>query len=90
MQCRERKTQILVEAYRLPPRGDFNLDGFHAWCDQVGFHNWESGRDETLLILYPNSTVEVPPGGWVIKAPDGYMYGFPHETFEKLYAMGPE
>jgi len=76
---------VLVEAFKLPERGDFNTDPFIEWAEKVGL-DYESGRDETLIIETVHSvSVEAQPGDWIVKRAEGDFYPSSPESFENTF-----
>lgn len=66
-----------MTAFRLPPRGDDDLDDFHAWAEAVGFDTYTSERDETMAITQPDGSVlTAEPGDWIVKVKDGEFKPF--------------
>ena len=66
-----RPKRVEFEAFRLPERGDFDVDAFHKWAEEVGFENgrhWESGRDESMIVFTSVGEVSAEPGDWIIKS----------------------
>ena len=80
-----RKKPVVIEAIKLPERGDDNLDAFHAWCEEVGFKDFSSGRDETLEIFTLEGTMTAQPGDWIIKGVKGEFYPCKPDIFEATY-----
>lgn len=80
-----RKKPVVVEAFRLPGPGQDVPQDFHDWCDRVGFHNYISGRDETLIIETPEGQMWANPGDWIIRGVRGEFYPCKHEIFEATY-----
>ncbi len=81
-----RKKPVEVEAFQLPAAGVDVPDAFHEWCERVGFSNFESGRDETLLITTPEGVMEAQPGDWIICGVMGEFYPCKPEVFAASYA----
>lgn len=81
-----RKKPVEVEAFQLPAAGVDVPDAFHEWCERVGFSNFESGRDETLLITTPEGVMEAQPGDWIICGMMGEFYPCKPEVFAATYA----
>lgn len=75
----------MIDAYQLPAAGEDVPDSFHQWCDEVGFHDHESGRDETLLIQTLEGVMEARPGDWIIKGVAGEFYPCKPDIFEATY-----
>lgn len=80
-----REGLVIVDAYRLPERGEDVPESFHDWCNEVDFHNFESGRDETLLIPTLEGVMEAQPGDWIIKGVEGEFYPCKPSIFEATY-----
>ncbi len=80
-----RKKPVEVEAFQLPAAGVDVPDAFHEWCERVGFSNFESGRDETLLITTPEGVMEAQPGDWIICGVMGEFYPCKPEVFAATY-----
>ena len=80
-----RKKPVVIDAIQLPPKGDYNLDDFHAWCEEVGFEEFESGRDETLIIPTLEGDHTAQPGDWIIKGVAGEFYPCKPDIFAATY-----
>lgn len=80
-----RKKPAVIEAVQLPPKGDYNLDSFHTWCDEVGFTDYESGRDETLIIPTLEGDHTAQPGDWIIRGVKGEFYPCKPDIFDATY-----
>lgn len=80
-----RKKPVVIEAFQLPVKDDYELDGFHAWCDRVGFTDFESGRDETLIIPTLEGDHTAQPGDWIIKGVAGEFYPCKPDIFAATY-----
>lgn len=80
-----RKKPVLVEAYQLPQVGEDVPESFYEWCEQVGFMEFESGRDETLIILTPEGDMTAEPGDWIIKGVKGELYPCKPDIFAATY-----
>lgn len=80
-----RKKPVVIDAYRLPLAGEDVPASFEAWCDEVGFHDFESGRDETLLIPTLEGTMTASPGDWIIKGTAGEFYPCKPGIFAAIY-----
>jgi len=74
-----RKKPVVIEAFRLPERGDFNMEPFFKWADEVGFSSYGSVRDEAMEI----KTLE--PSDWIIKGVKGEFYPCKPDIFEATY-----
>jgi hypothetical protein len=83
-----RKKPVVIEAYQLPAVGADVPDSFADWCEQVGFE-FESGRDETLLIHTLEGTMTASPGDWIIKGVRGEFYPCKPDIFEATYEPAP-
>lgn len=81
---------IEVEAFQLPEKGNFELDNFFQWAEENGFEDYESGRDETM-ILYPNKDggVLAEPTDWIVKTEIGIFIIVSAKEFETNYLPPP-
>ncbi|OWT55237.1 hypothetical protein [Candidimonas nitroreducens] len=80
-----RKKPVVVEAYQLPPAGVDVPQSFHDWCDEVGFTDFESDRDETLVIPTLEGDMIASPGDWIIKGVTGEFYPCKADVFAASY-----
>lgn len=80
-----RKKPVVIDAYRLPAAGEDVPDSFHQWCEEVGFTEFESGRDETLVIPTLEGAMTAQPGDWIIKGVNGEFYPCKPDIFDKTY-----
>ena len=80
-----RKKPVVIEAIQLPQRGDENTSEFLTWADENGFENYESGRDETLIITTLEGDMEAQPGDYIIKGVKGEFYPCKPDIFEMTY-----
>ena len=80
-----RKKPVVINAFQLPAAGEDVPDAFHEWCERVGFTNFESGRDETLLIRTLEGVMEAAPGDWIIKGVKGEFYPCKPDIFAATY-----
>lgn len=76
-----------IDAYRLPLAGEDVPESFTKWCDKVGLVNFESGRNEALIIRVGGRDHEAPPGYWVIKNALGTFSVMPDEMFQIAYRV---
>ena len=84
-----RKKPVVIDAFQLPGR-DIDLpESFSLWCDEVGFHEFESGRDQTLIIPTLEGDHTAQPGDWIIKGIAGEFYPCKPEIFEATYDPMP-
>ena len=82
---RFRKRPVVIEAFQLPPRGDFNVDGFLTWAKEHGLRDYESGRDETLVIQTLEGEMTAQPGDWIVKGVAGEFYPCKARIFAATY-----
>lgn len=80
-----RKKSVVVEAYRLPSAGEDVPHSFYDWVDEVGFSQWESDRDEGLLIKTLEGVMRADPGDWIIKGVAGEFYPCKPDIFAATY-----
>jgi len=85
-----RKKPVVIEAYQLPAAGADVPDSFHEWCDRVGFTNYTSGRDETLVISTLEGDMTAEPGDWIIKGVKGEFYPCKPDIFAATYEPANE
>jgi len=80
-----RKKPVVIDAYQLPNAGEDLPKSFHEWCESVGFYDFESGRDETLIIPTLEGDHTAMPGDWIIKGVKGEFYPCKPDIFEMTY-----
>jgi hypothetical protein len=80
-----RKKPVVIDAYQLPPAGEDVPDSFETWCEQVGFTEFTSGRDGTLVIPTMEGDMVASPGDWIIKGVAGEFYPCKPEIFAATY-----
>lgn len=80
-----RKKPVVINAFQLPPSGDDHLDGFFEWCEEVGFVNYTSERDECLGIPTLEGTMIAQPGDWIIRGVKGEFYPCKDDIFQATY-----
>ena len=71
---------------RVPPESDFgkDLDDLVEWLNTEGAE-YESGRDETLVLVKEKGSQIAKPGDWIIKGLAGDFYVCIDEVFAKTY-----
>jgi hypothetical protein len=82
---RFRKKPVVIEAFQLPQRGDFDVTAFHEWADANGCTDWASGRDETLVISTLEGEMTAQPGDWIIRGVKGEFYPCKPDIFAATY-----
>lgn len=85
-----RKKPVVIEAYQLPGTGEDVPESFHDWCNEVGFTEFESGRDETLVIPTLEGDMVASPGDWIIKGVKGEFYPCKPDIFAATYEAADE
>lgn len=82
-----RKKPVVIEAFQLPARGDFDLAAFEAWADASGFSEfkWTSERDETLAIETMEGVMTAQPGDWIIRGIKDEFYPCKPDIFDATY-----
>lgn len=80
-----RKKPVVIEACQLPQRGDHSLDHFHMWAEEVGFTDFESGRDEVMIVNTLEGPLEAQPGDWIIRGIKGEFYPCKPDIFAATY-----
>lgn len=80
-----RKKPIVIEAYRLPLYDQPVPETFDKWCNDVGFHDWESDRDAGIVINTLEGAMRADPGDWIIRGVNGEFYPCKPDIFEKTY-----
>lgn len=85
MTMKFRKKPVVIEAYRLPSAGEDVPHSFYEWVDEVGFSQWESDRDEGLLIKTLEGVMRADPGDWIIKGVAGEFYPCKPDIFAATY-----
>jgi len=83
-----RKKPVVIEATQLAAWDQNVEDTFHEWCEEVGFENFTSERDQTLVIHTLDGDMTAEPGDWIIKGVAGEFYpckpGIFAETYEAV------
>lgn len=82
---RFRKKPVVIDAYQLPPAGQDVPESFDDWCALVGFVEFESGRDEGLIIKTLEGDMTASPGDWIIMGVNGEFYPCKPDIFAKTY-----
>lgn len=81
--------EIIVDAFRLPARGEDVPEEFFSWCMDVGFAHWLSGYDESIDIIEADGSITtVEPEQWIVKGIDGHFRACDHIAF--IGAFEPE
>ena len=80
-----RKKPVVIDAYQLPAYGEDIPDSFHEWCNEVGFHNFNSERDQTLSIPTLEGDHMANPSDWIIKGVAGEFYPCKPDIFKQTY-----
>lgn len=80
-----RKKPVVIDAFQLPAAGEDVSEAFHEWCNEVGFVNWTSERDETLAIQTLEGVMTAQPGDWIIKGVKGEFYPCKPDIFAATY-----
>ena len=75
----------MIDAFQLPGRGVDDVSPFLAWCEEVGFTDYTSGRDETLVVVTLEGDLTAQPGDWIIKGVAGEFYPCKPEIFAQTY-----
>jgi len=81
-----RKKPRVVEAFRLPLRGEEPSEALLDFLNSME-REWESGRDETIVIHTLEGTMEGLPGDWIIKGLHGEFYPCKPEIFDETYEV---
>lgn len=76
------KKPIALFAYQLPVRGEDLPDSFHEWAELVGFENFTSERDQTLVIKNADCDIVACPSDWIVKGQDGEFFAITPSGFE--------
>lgn len=84
------KKPVVVDAYQLPAAGQDLPESFQQWCERVGFTEFESGRDETLVIPTLEGDMTAQPGDWIIRGVRGEFYPCKPDIFAATYEAEPE
>lgn len=82
-----RKKPVVIDAYQLPKVGEDVPESFHSWCEEVGFKDFESDRDEGLAIHTLEGLMRADPGDWIIKGVKGEFYPCKPEIFAATYEV---
>jgi len=82
---RYRKKPVVIEAVQLPAAGSYDMEEFQNWCADVGFTQFESDRDEGLLVQTKEGVMRADPGDWIIKGVKGEFYPCKPDIFELTY-----
>lgn len=80
-----RKKPVVIDAYRLPLADEPVSEMFHDWCEKVGFENFESDRDEGMMIQTLEGDMRAEPGDWIIKGVKGEFYPCKPDIFAATY-----
>ena len=80
-----RKKPVIIEAVQLPARGDYDMDEFQNWATDNGFTNFESDRDEGIVVHTLEGEMKGEPGDWIIKGIKGEFYPCKPDIFEATY-----
>lgn len=80
-----RKKPVVIEAYQLPAAGEPCPQSFYDWCDEVGFSQWTSERDEGLDISTLEGVMRADPSDWIIKGVKGEFYPCKPDIFAATY-----
>lgn len=80
-----RKKPVVIEAYKLPLHDEPVPVTFDKWCEEVGFHEWESDRDAGITINTLEGVMRADPGDWIIKGVKGEFYPCKPDIFEATY-----
>lgn len=76
-----------IEAFQLPPSGDFNLEPFFKWANEVKFVNFHSERDEVMTMWNDDAEeiqFQLEPGDWIVKEA-GKFYPVAPDEFERVF-----
>ena len=82
-----RKKPVVIEAFQLPEQGnrnENNMDDFHRWSEDNGF-NYDSDRDEGLVVHTLEGDHRANPSDWIIKGVKGEFYPCKPDIFEQTY-----
>ena len=82
-----RKKPVVIDACQLPAAGEDVPEAFHQWCEEVGFFNWTSERDETLAIQTLEGVMTAQPGDWIIRGVKGEFYPCKPDIFAATYEL---
>lgn len=74
-----------VEAFQLPRRDDFDVEPFLQWAEAVGLTEYESGRDQALIIHTSGEALEALPGDWIVKYQPGVFATYPPALFAERF-----
>lgn len=80
-----RKLPVVIEAFQLPKQDDFNLSPFFKWAEKNDFDNFESEKDECLVIPTLEGNMTASPGDFIIKGINGEFYPYKPDIFHKTY-----
>lgn len=79
-----RKKPVVIEACQLPRIMDDPRD-FLVWAKSVGFENYSSEKDATLVIHTLEGDMTASPQDWIIKGVKGEFYPCKPDIFEETY-----
>lgn len=80
-----RKKPVIIDAVRLPEKGNYDLDEFQQFVVDHRFINFESGRNEELIIHTLEGDMTAQPGDWIIRGVKGEFYPCKPDIFEATY-----
>lgn len=82
-----KKKPVIIEAMRLPLTNEDPPGELFQWLDDNSKDlEWESGRDETLIIHTMEGSMTARPGDWIIRGVRGELYPCKPDIFEETYA----
>lgn len=79
------KKPIIVDYFKLPEKGDYDLDAFDKWSKEVDFNNFTSEKNECLGIEILEGVMIASPGDIIIKGINGEFYPCKPDIFLKTY-----
>lgn len=78
----------MVHAYQLPPADcdQDEVEKLHDWANEVGFDNWVSDRDCTIVITTLEGDMTAHPGDWIVgPGVEGEFWPVKQSIFEQSY-----
>lgn len=82
-----RKLPVVIDAVQLPSYDDDDTTKFLDWCEEVGFENFHSGKEQTIVIPTLEGDMMASPTDWIIKGVNGEFYPVKDEIFKKTYEL---
>ncbi len=82
---RYRKKSALVEAVRLPPKGEVPDERLLRFIGRPGSNLISFDPESGARIVTPDGIARGRPGDWIIRGNDGHLYPCRDDLFRALY-----